>query len=148
MVSGTTTPIRAKLDPKDFHKKCVEHETFLLHLLDENQIEKGLTVFQSIFVTEEDWDHYARGAPHQLKIWLDYVDLPYYEMQMKEAVEIMLEFGYTTEWIYFKKKSEYWRAILIIHKGKVNFNTQNSCYCFDTLNEAVIKLDPNFFKID
>lgn len=147
MVSGSTTQIREILDPKDFRKKCLEHETFLLHLLVEDSVKKFPAELHSYFTDLEEYDK-MNHAIFIMPIWLDYIDLPYYELLMKDAVDIMIDLGYTTEWIYHHEKNDFWKAMLIIHQGKVYFNTQNSCYCIESLNEAITQLNPNLFKLD
>jgi hypothetical protein len=147
MVSGSTTQIRAVLNPKDFGKKCIEHETFILHLLLEDSLKKGPAELHSYFTDLDEFDKWYR-AIFTMPIWLDHIDLPYYELLMKDAVDIMVDFGYPTNWIYNQEKNDFHRAMLIIHQGKVYFNTQFNCYCSESVNEAIAQLNPNLFKLD
>jgi hypothetical protein len=147
MVSGSTTQIREVLNPKDFQKKCLEHETFLLHLLVEDSLKKFPVELHSYFTDLEEYDKVYR-AVFTMPIWLNHINLPYYELLMKDAADIMIDLGYTTEWIYHHEKQDFWRAMLIIHKGKVYFNTQYNCYCSESVNDAIAQLNPNFFKLD
>lgn len=147
MVSGTTTQIREILSPKDFRKKCVEHETFILHLLVEDQFNKKPTELQSYFLDPKEYEDVFH-APFKMKIWLDMIQLPYYELFMKNAVDIMVDLGYNTQWIFNQKENDFWMAFLIIHQGKVYFNSQNICYCIEAATESIIKLNPDFFVTD
>ena len=83
-----------------------------------------------------------------MEIWLESIDLDLFEMPMSDAVEIMLEFGYPTEYIIQTESHEgqnvsiYRNAMLIIHEGKVFYNTTNDCYCPESIVENIMKLDP------
>ena len=52
MGSGTNTQIRRKIHQSEFNKLIVEHETFLLHFLTENQWKREIATFIS-FRSEE-----------------------------------------------------------------------------------------------
>lgn len=148
MASGTPTKIREVLNPKDFRKKCIEHETFILHLLVENQLyHKNPSELQSIFVDDQEYQR-IYNTPFKMKIWMDFITIPYYEILMKDAVDIMVDLGYSSQWIFNAKDKEFYRAFIIIHQGRVYFNSQNICYCIEAPTEALVKLNPNFFVTD
>jgi hypothetical protein len=148
MVSGTTSQIRSTLDAKDFSQKCLDHETFILHLLQEDQIHKGPFALQSIFIDPAEHEKLFHGAGYIMVSWINKVNLPYYEMLMKDAVDIMVDFGYPSNWIYDVENKDFYKALLIIHKGKVIFNTQTTCYCFEAINEAIAQFNPDLFILD
>jgi len=151
MASRTHTQIRKKIHQSDFNKLIVEHETFLLHFLTENQYNQEIAHLISFFDIEkrkedrgwdpEDVDHF--------EVLMNHLDLPYFELLTKDAVDLLVNLGYPTNWIINdqypdKTKVQYHRMMMIIHQGKVVYNTQFDCYCMDTLVEAIYKLNPNF----
>lgn len=148
MDSRTTSKIRKIITPNEFRKVLSENETFLFHLVQENQISEGYgpSFFISIDQIEEKKREFDRDFD-EFEIWLQYIDVPYFEMHMKDAVEIMLDFGYPTSYIYnyaHPTTPMFERAMLIIHKGKVFYNTQTLCYCPDTIQENLVKINPDF----
>lgn len=147
MGSRTSTKIRKVITPSEFKKVLCEHETFLFHLLQENQISEGYgpSFFISIDQIEERKRLSGRTID-EFEIWLQYIDVPYFEMHMKDAVEIMLDFGYPTSYIYNYQHPfpNFERAMLIVHKGKVHYNTQYDCYCTEKVNEKLFELNQDF----
>lgn len=147
MGSGTNTQIRRKIHQSEFNKLIVEHETFLLHFLTENQVDEKISTFISFFDIEKrkktrgwDTDHF--------EVLMDHIEVPYFELLTKDAVDLMVNLGYPTNWIIKnnsedKSKVEYWALMMIIHKGKVFYNTQFDCYCHDTILENLVKLNPD-----
>ncbi len=147
MGSGTSTKIRKVITPSEFKKVLSEHETFLFHLVQENQISEGYGPSFFISIDQiEDRKRLSERTIDEFEIWLQYIDVPYFEMHMKDAVEIMLDFGYPTNYIYNYQHPtpNFERAMLIIHQGKVHYNTQYDCYCTDTVNEQLFKLNQDF----
>ena len=125
----------------------MEHETFLLHFLTENQWKREIATFISFFDIEKrkesrDWD-----VDH-FEVLMDHLDVPYFELLTKDAVDLMVNLGYPTNWIINdtygdKTKVEYHHLMMIIHKGNVFYNTQFDCYCHDTILENLVKLNPD-----
>jgi hypothetical protein len=147
MDSRTSTQIRKIITPKEFKKVLYEHPTFLFHLVQENQIYDGYG--PSFFIS---LDHiqirkeYNGVNVDEFELWLKYINVPYFEMHMKDAVEIMLDFGYPTNYIYNYQHPtpKFERAMLIIHNGKVFYNSQYECYCPERINENLFELNHDF----
>lgn len=147
MDSRTPTKIRKEIDPKELRKLLQENETFLLNLT--SNFDQP-TWFQPLSKIEarKKW----LGAD-PFEIWLENINMDYYEMPMSQAVEFMLEFGYTTEWIIDTGPvgetsiSIFRNAMLIIDKGKVFYNSTSDCYCSESVLENIIRLNPDFVSI-
>lgn len=148
MGSRTTTKIRKVITASEFKKVLCEHETFLFHLVQENQISEGYGPSFFISIDQiEDRKRLSGRTIDEFEIWLKYINVPYFEMHMKDAVEIMLDFGYPTSYIYNYQhpvKPEFERAMLIIHQGKVFYNTQTECYCTEKIQENLFKINSDF----
>lgn len=148
MDSRTSSKIRKVITPIEFKKVLCENETFLLHLVQENQISEGYGPSFFISIDQiEDRKRLSDRTIDEFEVWLKYIDVPYFEMHMKDAVEIMLDFGYPTSYIYnymHPIKPNFERAMLIIHKGKVHYNTQTECYCPETVNEQLFNINQDF----
>ena len=145
MGSGTNTQIRRKIHQSEFNKLIVEHETFLLHFLTENQWNREIATFISFFDIEKRKESRGWDVDH-FEVLMDHLDVPYFELLTKDAVDLMVNLGYPTNWIINdadKTKVRYHRLMMIIHQGKVFYNTQFDCYCQDTLLENLVKLNPD-----
>lgn len=142
MVSRTTSKIRKVINPSEFRKITQEYKTFLLHLISNFNQPTWLQPLSSIEARKK-W-----MGVDPMEIWLESIDLDLFEMPMSDAVEIMLEFGYSTEYIIQTESYEgqnvsiYRNAMLIIHEGKVFYNTTYDCYCPEGIVENIMKLDP------
>ena len=147
MGSGTNTQIRRKIHQSEFNKLIVEHETFLLHFLTENQWNREIATFISFFDIEKRKESRGWDVDH-FEVLMDHLDVPYFELLTKDAVDLMVNLGYPTNWIINesygdKTKVEYHHLMMIIHQGKVFYNTQFDCYCHDTILENLVKLNPD-----
>jgi hypothetical protein len=147
MASGTNTQIRRKIHQSEFNELIVEHETFLLHFLTENQWNREIATFISFFDIEKRKESRGWDVDH-FEVLMDHLDVPYFELLTKDAVDLMVNLGYPTNWIINdtygdKTKVEYHHLMMIIHKGKVFYNTQFDCYCQDTILENLVKLNPD-----
>lgn len=147
MDSRTTSKIRKVIEPQEFKKILRENETFLLHLVSDIP---SPTFFQRLSLLEELKE--INGV-HPFDIWLNSINLDLYEMKMSDAVDIMLEFGYTTEWIVYHHVDDqknviiFREAMMIINKGQLFYNSQHDCYCPNVVLENIIRLDPNLVTI-
>lgn len=147
MVSGTPTKIRKVIEPQEFKRILREKESFLLHLTSNVG---SPTFFQSLSKLKKLIK--IHGA-HPFDVWLQSIDLDFYEMKMSDAVDIMIEFGYTTEWIIHnhvdngKNVTIFREAVLIINKGQLFYNSQHDCYCPDVVLENVLRLNPDLVII-
>lgn len=147
MDSRTTTKIRKVITPNEFKKVLYGYETFLFHLVQENQISEGYGPSFFISIDQiEDRKILTERSVDEFEVWLKYINVPYFEMHMKDAVNIMIDFGYPTNYIYNYQHPtpNFERAMLIIHNGKVHYNTQYNCYCPETINEELFKLNQDF----
>jgi hypothetical protein len=150
MDSGTSTKVRKVISNKEFKKILRENETFLLHLTAHiENLPRQLIPINLI----ENRKELAGIDVDPFEIWLTYVDLNYFEIEMKNAVDIMLDFGYDTNYII---KTDYvdeipithfHPAMLIVHQGKVFYNSQSDCYCIESITEGLLRLNPNLVII-
>lgn len=143
----TPLQIRKRIKSSDFSKLIIEHPTFLLHFYAEPEEGKMDTLFMSIERVQYMVKTYGY-ASHPMLEFLKTVNLPYFELPMKDASELMLDFGYTSEHIYDSEKLEFRRAMLVIHNGKVIHTTQENCYCIESVTEGILKVGPDHFLID
>ncbi len=146
MDSRTTTKIRKVIEPKEFKKILLENETFILHLT--AHVEKNPSYIVPLsFIPKRK--KLLKAGVDPFELWLGYVDINYFEMEMKDAVDIMLEFGYGTNYIITtiiqggEQVTYFYPAMLLIHKGRVFYNTQSDCYCIESMTENILKLDRN-----
>lgn len=147
MDSRTPSKIRKVIRPQEYRKILKEKDSFLLHLTSDVI---SPTFFQRLSLME---DVKKDMGVHPFDIWLESINLDLYEMKMSDAVEIMIEFGYTTEWIIYhhvddrKNVMIFREAMMIINKGELFYNSQHDCYCPDVVLENIIRLDPNLVTI-
>jgi hypothetical protein len=155
MGSGTNTQIRRKIHQSEFNKLIVEHETFLLHFLVEDQVDHIPTTFISFFDIQKRKEM-NDAESDSFEVLMGYLNLPYFELLTKDAVDLMVDLGYSTNWIITenpggvvientegKPNIGYRPLMMIIHKGKVFYNTLFDCYCHETILENLVKLNPN-----
>lgn len=148
MDSRTTTKIRKLITPKELKKIIVENETFILHLTSFN---KSLPhFFLPLNLIEERKKH--RGVDLDgYETWLQHINVDLYEMEMKDAVDVMLDFGYPDNYVFTNVlrsdgllTTHYQHAMIIIHKGQIFHNTQDSCYCPEKVVEKLLEISENF----
>lgn len=150
MDSRTTTKIRQVISSKDLKKIIRENETFLLHLIDD--IENLQTTFISINSIKKRKESTGIDAD-PFEIWLKFVNLNYYEIEMKDAVDIMLDFGYDnrnifrTDFVRGIPRISFIPTMMIIHRGEIFHNTQNNCYCIESIIEGLLKLNPDLVLV-
>lgn len=149
MDSGTTSQIRKRISFFEFKNLLSQHETFLLHLYNDDYDGMGMwnsVASMSLIEKRKDISNFETDP---MNLFLSYMNLPYFEIPMEEGVEIMVDFGYPSNRIMHTviNKFTYARAVLIIHQGKVYFNTQDRCYCFETIIENLLEINENFVTV-
>lgn len=149
MDSGTTTQIRKKIDRYQFKKVLTQHKTFLLHLFNDDfhefSLADSLVSLDLMEKRKEEWDIDI----DPMETFLSSIEAPYFEIPMSSAVELMLEFGYSNNRIFkFENgKVTFLRALFVFHEGKLFSSTQDNCYCYDTIVENLLKINPDLVKV-
>jgi hypothetical protein len=141
MVSRSESPIRRKITPNEYYSIIMKDECFLLHCT----IDDPARVLKSL----ENIDHVKKLSGldvEVMEVWLDMINVPYYEIEVKDAIDLLLEIGIhqTTFWY----KNDFNPCVLTIHKGKIVHNTRNTCYCFETVTESLISIDLKYFNLE
>jgi hypothetical protein len=81
-----------------------------------------------------------------MEVWLDMINVPYYEMEVKDAIDLLLEIGIHQTTFWWKNKFN--PCLLTIHKGKIVHNTRDTCYCFETVTESLVSIDLKYFNLE
>jgi hypothetical protein len=149
MAIRTPSQIRKKISVSEFKDICIKHETFLFHLYvnypeDEPYLE---TTFQSLEKSLKR-KRFRESLVDPMESFLKSVNLPYFEIPMEEGYPIMLDYGYSNDFIFDRIIKKFRYAMILIHKGKIFHNTQFDCYCVDSVIDAIGKLDINLLKLD
>ena len=82
MGSGTNTQIRRKIHQSEFNKLIVDHETFLLHFLVEDQVDHIPTSFISFFDIQKRKEMNDTESD-SFEVLMDHLNLPYFEFLTK-----------------------------------------------------------------
>lgn len=141
MVSGSESPIRRKISPKEYYNLIIKDECFLLHCTIDNP-HMGLKSLDNI-------DHVKKILDldvERMEVWLDMINVPYYEIEVKDAIDLLLEIGIhqTTFW----HENNFNPCMLTIYKGNVVHNTRNTCYCFDSITESLVSIDLKYINLE
>ena len=141
MVSGSESPIRRKISPKEYYNLIIKDECFLLHCTIDNP-HMGLKSLDNI-------DHVKKILDldvERMEVWLEMINVPYYEIEVKDAIDLLLEIGIhqTTFW----HKNNFNPCMLTIYKGNVVHNTRNTCYCFDSVTESLVSIDLKYINLE
>jgi hypothetical protein len=141
MASGSQSPIRKKITPKEYYSLIIKDECFLLHCYVNNP-ELGLKSLENI-----DNKKKSTGLDVEpMEVWLDFINVPLYEIDIKDSIDLLLEIGIhqTTFW----HKNDYNPCMLTIYKGNVVHNTRNTCYCFDSVTESLASIDLKYINLE
>jgi hypothetical protein len=119
----------------------MKDECFLLHCTIDNP---GL-VLKSL----ENVDHVKKLLDldvERMEVWLDMINVPYYEREVKDAIDLLLDIGIqqTTFWY----QNDFNPCMLTIYKGRIVHNTRNTCYCFDTITESLVSIDLKYINLE
>jgi len=141
MVSGSESPIRRKITPKEYYSIIMKDECFLLHCT----IDNPALALKSL----ENIDHLKKFLDldsERMEVWLDMINVPYYEIEVKDAIDLLLEIGIhqTTFW----HQNNFNPCMLTIYKGNVVHNTRNTCYCFDSITESLVSIDLKYINLE
>ena len=141
-----------KVTTEDFKKIAMENEFFLWSFLQKNQNKNSLVLY-SYFDEKE-------GKPHQLKEFLEFTPINYYESYVEDSVDFLIDFGFSTNELFklpsqgiIKKtpKEFYFNPyVLLFKKFELVDSTKNHCYCVEGLTKMLLSI-PNFaekFKLD
>lgn len=82
----------------------------------------------------------------EMEIFLEMINVPYYEIEVKDAIDLLLEIGIhqTTFW----HKNDFNPCMLTIYKGNVVHNTRSTCYCIDSVTESLISIDLKYINLE
>jgi hypothetical protein len=141
MVSGPESPIRRKISPKEYYSIILKEECFLLHCTIDNP-DLQFKSLENIDVVKK----FSGLDVEVMEVWLDMINVPYYELEVKDAIDLLLEIGVhqTTFWW----KNNFNPCMLTIHKGKIVHNTRDTCYCFETVTESLITIDLGYVNLE
>jgi hypothetical protein len=143
MVSGSESPIRRKISPKEFYGLTMKDECFLLHCT----IDVDLPIAQFIPLEKIPIRKKLSGLEvEEMETWLEMINVPYYEIEVKNSIDLLLELGITQSTFWWKGKFN--PCMLTIYKGKVVHNTRNTCYCFDSVTESLVSIDLKYINLD
>ena len=95
MASGSESPIRKKITPKEYYSIIMKDECFLLHCY----IDFPGTVLKSLDNIDIHKELSLRDVD-EMEIFLEMINVPYYEIEVKDAIDLLLEIGIhqTTFW--------------------------------------------------
>jgi len=141
MVGWTESPIRRKIKPNEFYNMTMKDECFLLHCtIDGN--DNSLISFEKI----EERRMALNVDVDPMMVWLQIINVPVYEISVKDSIDLVLDLGLTQE--TFWNKGYLTPFVLTIHKGKVVHNTRYSCYCFNSVTESLAAIDLKYINLD
>ncbi len=119
----------------------MKDECFLLHCTIDNPA-LALKSLENIDRLKEFLDLDSE----RMEVWLDMINVPYYEIEVKDAIDLLLEIGIhqTTFW----HQNNFNPCMLTIYKGNVVHNTRNTCYCFDSITESLVSIDLKYINLE
>ncbi len=141
MASGSESPIRRKISPKEYYSLIIKDECFLLHCTLDDPLPQLISLENIPYrkkVLDRDVD--------EMEIWLEMINVPYYEIDVKDAIDLLLEIGIHPTTFWWKNKFNH--CVLTIYKGNVVHNTRNTCYCFDSITESLASIDLKYINIE
>jgi hypothetical protein len=140
MVSRSESPIRKKIDPKEFNSILVKEETFLLHCtINELQL-----AFIPLVKIQERRDLLGTVI-EPMESYISMVNVSFYEIPSEKSIDLILDLGVLPESIWYD--GNFHPCILTIHKGKVTHNTRYTCYCPDEVTKSLLSINPNYINI-
>ena len=141
MVSRSESPIRKKIDPKEFNSISVKEETFLPHC-SINEMHLAFIPLDKIQERRE-----LMGAEIEpMESYLSMVNVSFYEIPAEKSIDLLLDLGVLPETIWYDGK--FHPCILTIHKGKVTHNTSYTCYCPDEVTKSLLFINPDYINIE
>jgi hypothetical protein len=141
MVSRSESPIRKKIDPKEFNSISVKEETFLLHC-SINEMHLAFIPLDKIQERRE-----LMGAEIEPReSYLSMVNVSFYEIPAEKSIDLLLDLGVLPETIWYD--GNFHPCILTIHKGKVTHNTRYTCYCPDEVTKSLLSINPDYINIE
>jgi hypothetical protein len=141
MVSRSESPIRKKIDPKEFNSISVKEETFLLHC----SINEIHLVFIPLDKIQEKRE--LMGAEIEfMESYLSMINVSFYEIPAEKSIDLLLDLGVLPETIWYD--GNFHPCILTIHKGKVTHNTRYTCYCPDEVTKSLLSINPDYINIE
>ena len=141
MVSRSESPIRKKIDPKEFNSILVKEETFLLHCT-VNEIYLAFVPLEKI---QERRELFGTEI-EPMEAYLSMVNVSFYEIPAEKSIDLILDLGVLPETIWYG--GNFHPCILTIHKGKVTHNTRYTCYCPDEVTKSLLSINPNYISIE
>ena len=140
MVSRSESPIRKKIDPKEFNSILVKEETFLLHCTI-NELQLAFIPLDKIQERRE----WLGTEIEPMESYLSMVNVSFYEIPAEKSIDLILDLGVLPESIWYD--GNFHPCILTIHKGKVTHNTRYTCYCPDEVTKSLLSINPNYINI-
>lgn len=139
--------IRQKVEVSDFRKIASQNEFFLWHFLQKEQHTTTLSLY-SFFDEKVDTEDL-----HQIKHFLDNVEIPYFESYVENSIDFLMDFGISSSSLFvtenykvpvLDRDRKFNPLFMVFHKFKQVGNSFEACYCLDYLLELTMKLNPKF----
>lgn len=139
--------IRERVKHSDFKKLAKEHEHFIWHFLQKEQNESFLGLISYFDEPNDDTKF------HQIKFFLENVEIPYFESYTEESMDFLLDFGLNPSFLYVpnkpdrppvERKRKFSPVLTGFNRYKMVGNSFDLCYCIDYLTELTYKLNPKY----
>jgi hypothetical protein len=125
--------IREKIKVEDFNRISKENEFFLW-----NFVIQGMTSHIKPLFEPEDYKY-----PNPLKSILELIPIPYFESDLSESYDFVMNLGNVfTKNVY--KQNMFYPLIIGFNKRRVVSSTYSRCYCVEGVLEIIGELNPQF----